>query len=250
MTAKDTGNGPAKKGKLIVLDGLDGCGKSTQFKMLKEALCECHVEFATVKFPVYDSPGSTLVRRYLDGAYGDPAADANVFAVAMCYALDRYDAWVTDYGGWRSVYESGGIVIADRYTSSNIIHQWPRAGAGFLDWLKRMEHTLLKLPKPDSTIFFDMPPGASRDLMRKRSGETGERLDGIERNEGYCAVCYRSAKLCAKAFCWDVVECLDGNGAVRSAREIHSDVLSIVERVVGRHGATDKNIDVERMEGR
>ena len=229
-----------KKGKLIVLDGTDGSGKSTQFKMLTERMRAEGVNYTDIKFPVYDSPASVLVRRYLAGEYGGNADDVNIYASSMFYAMDRYDAWKKDYNRWRSVYEGGGIVIADRYTTANFIHQGGKLNTmgerfKFFTWLEQIEYNLFGLPKPDEVILLDMPASKAVSMLEKRRKETGETADIHEKDVEFISRCHESAMDAAFAMDWKVVACASMGGlAVRPAEQIHKDVWEAVKEVIER----------------
>lgn len=229
-----------KKGKLIVLDGTDGSGKSTQFKMLEERLRAEGINYTAIKFPVYDSPASILVQRYLAGEYGENADDVNIYAASMFYAMDRYDAWKKDYNRWRSVYEAGGIVIADRYTTANFIHQGGKLNTmserfKFFAWLEDTEFGLFGLPKPDQVILLDMPASRAVEMMGKRRKETGESADIHEKDVEFISRCRESALDAAFSMDWKVVACVTkGNLALRSPEQIHKDVWKAVKEVIER----------------
>lgn len=229
-----------KKGKLIVLDGTDGSGKSTQFKMLEERLRAEGINYTAIKFPVYDSPASVLVQRYLAGEYGENADDVNIYAASMFYAMDRYDAWKKDYNRWRSVYEAGGIVIADRYTTANFIHQGGKLNTmsdrfKFFAWLEKTEYNLLGLPEPDEVILLDMPTSKAVAMLEKRREKTGETADLHEKDVEFISRCHESAMDAAFAMDWKVVECASmWNLTVRSPEQIHKDVWKAAKEVIER----------------
>ena len=107
-------------GKLIVIEGLDSSGKQTQTELLCKALSEKGIPVKKISFPCYDSDSSALVKMYLAGKFGQNAEDVNPYAASSFYAVDRYASFKTD---WSEHYNNGGIVVADRYTTSNMIHQ-------------------------------------------------------------------------------------------------------------------------------
>ena len=135
------------KGKLIVLEGLDGSGKGTQAKLLAKHLTETDHLVREITFPDYDSDSSALVKMYLAGQFGDKPDDVNAYAASSFYAVDRYAGYKSD---WGKFYEEGGILIADRYTTSNAVHQCsklpPEQWDAFLQWLFDYEYHLLGLP--------------------------------------------------------------------------------------------------------
>ena len=145
-------------GKLIVIEGTDGSGKSTQFKLLTQRLQAQQQDFRRLVFPRYSEPSSALIRMYLGGEFGTKPADVNAYAASAFYAVDRYASYKQDWGHW---YEDGGLVLSDRYTTSNAVHQAskepPEVRPAFLKWLYEFEYDKLGLPRPDLTIYLDVP---------------------------------------------------------------------------------------------
>ena len=127
-------------GKLIVFEGTDGSGKSTQFRLVCEALRARGQEFRTMVFPRYQEESSALVRLYLGGKFGSHPSDVNAYAASTFYAVDRYAGYRQDWGGY---YENGGLMVADRYTTSNAVHQAsklpPEEREEFFRWLADFE---------------------------------------------------------------------------------------------------------------
>lgn len=103
-----------KKGRLIVIDGLDGSGKSTQFERLKTILSEKH-DVTGISFPEYDKPSAALVKMYLNGEFSKNAADVNAYAASTFYAADRYASFKLY---WENAYNNGGVILASRYVCS------------------------------------------------------------------------------------------------------------------------------------
>lgn len=157
------------KGRLIVLEGLDGSGKATQAKLLAAHLAAQGFSVREVTFPNYESDSSALVKMYLAGQFGDKPDDVNAYAASSFYAVDRYASYKKD---WGSFYENGGVVIADRYTTSNAVHQCsklpPEQWEAFLGWLFDFEFHLLGLPAPDKVIYLQVDPAVSQKLMTER----------------------------------------------------------------------------------
>ena len=145
-------------GKLIVIEGTDGSGKSTQFRLLTQRLENENIAFQKIVFPQYSEPSSALIRMYLGGEFGTNPSDVNAYAASSFYAIDRYASYKKIWGQW---YEQGGLVICDRYTTSNAVHQTvkcpPQERGEFLRWLDDFEHTKLGLPRPDLVLYLDMP---------------------------------------------------------------------------------------------
>ena len=158
------------KGRLLVIEGLDGSGKATQAKLLASHLAESGRRVMEITFPDYESDSSALVKMYLSGQFGDKPDDVNPYAASSFYAVDRYASYKTK---WGSFYEAGGIVIADRYTTSNAVHQCsklpPEQWDDFLRWAFDYEYRLLGLPAPDAVVYLQVDPAA---IMATRAGRT------------------------------------------------------------------------------
>ena len=142
------------KGKLIVIEGLDASGKATQTKLVAEKLREMNYNVMQISFPDYESNSSALVKMYLNGELSENADDINPYAASSFYAVDRYASFKRN---WEKFYLDGGIIVSDRYTTSNMIHQASkiegvRAKNLYLDWLADYEYKLLKLPAPNKVI--------------------------------------------------------------------------------------------------
>ena len=216
-------------GKLIVFEGTDGSGKATQTALLCRELETRGVPFRKLEFPRYGEESSALLRLYLNGAFGTDPADVNDYAAATFYSVDRFASYKQDWGGW---YEQGGLVVADRYTTSNAVHQTsklPREQQrAFLDWLFDFEYRKLGLPEPDRVIYLDMPTELSEQMMRHREQVTHTKADIHERNEAYLRACRESAELIVRRCGWEKISCAQ-NGVLRTAEEIHREVLQRLE---------------------
>ena len=174
------------QGKLIVFEGTDGSGKATQSRLLCEELTRRGIPFRKLEFPRYQEESSALIRLYLGGAFGDKPGDVNAYAASVFYSVDRYASYKQDWGAY---YEQGGLVIADRYTTSNAVHQTgklpPEQRDGFLDWLFDFEYRLLGLPEPTRVLYLDMPTEATEQMMRLREAATHTTADIHEKDEEY-----------------------------------------------------------------
>ena len=219
-------------GKLIVLEGTDGSGKATQTAALLERLQREHIDCRKIEFPRYQEESSTLIREYLRGDFGDKPSDVNAFAASTFYAVDRYASYQQDWGAY---YRQGGLVIADRYTTSNAVHQGSKLQGtertDFFDWLFDYEYRLLGLPKPDMVIYLDVPVDQTEQNMHRREAQTGTTADIHERDDGYLRACREAAKEAAKRFGWKNIACTK-DGAMRSIEEIHEDVYRAVKEVL------------------
>ena len=207
--------------RLIVLEGLDGSGKGTQTALLKKQLEEEGRRVRVLEFPDYASDGSMLVRMYLDGRLGADPGDTNAYAASMFFAADRYVSWVTD---WRRDYEDPGTaVLANRYTTANAYHQLAKLPReewdAFLDWLWDFEFHKLGLPAPDAVVLLDMPERVSSALVRRRSAETGQKMDIHETHGDYLARCRQAAAYAAKRGGWRVIPCAPEDADEPDSRE-------------------------------
>ena len=221
-------------GKLIVIEGTDGSGKATQSGLLVERLTREGLRVRKVDYPNYQSKSSALVKMYLSGEFGDKPDAVNPYAASAFYAVDRIASYKKD---WEDFYLGGGIIIADRYTTSNMIHQAAKikdeaAKSEYLEWLLDFEYGKCGLPEPDAVIFLAMPPQASRELMKGRENKAGS-VDIHEQNSAYLEECYRNACRVAEKFNWLKLECQRDN-VIKSIEEIHTEVYDAVSKVIGR----------------
>ena len=201
------------QGKLFIIEGLDGSGKETQTKKLYERLQQENYIIKKVEFPNYKSDSSALVKMYLNGDFGKSADDVNAYISSTFYAVDRYASYKTE---WEDFYQEGGIILADRYTSSNMIHQASKIDdkkerQGFLDWLEDLEFGMYGIPRPDKVIFINMPPSYSSMLMAKRDNKiTGEAKKDIHESDlEYLTKSYTSAMEIAKRYKWPIIDCVE-----------------------------------------
>ena len=215
--------------KTIVLEGIDGSGKSTQFRLTCEQLDLLGVKHISYKFPRYDTPSGMNIRRYLSGEFGEHPGDVGAYAASALYAVDRYASFRSE---WREFYEKeeNGIILLDRYTPSNAVHQGaklaPEERAAFYDWLADFEYRLMGLPEPDVVLILDMPPFYTRRLTRARGEE-----DIHERDGQYMTLCYETMIDAAEHFGWTRIPCVE-NDEIRSPAEINALVMEEVRRVI------------------
>ena len=218
------------KGRLLVIEGLDGSGKATQAKLLAAHLAESGRRVMEITFPDYESDSSALVKMYLSGRFGDKPDDVNPYAASSFYAVDRYASYKTR---WGSFYEAGGIVIADRYTTSNAVHQCsklpPEQWNDFLRWAFDYEYRLLGLPAPDAVVYLQVDPAVSQKLMTGRYHGDESRKDVHEKDIEYLARSRRAAEYCAAHLGWATVHCTE-NGAMRTIEEIQAEVRALAEK--------------------
>ena len=214
-------------GKLIVLEGSDGSGKATQTSRLFERLQNLGIRTMRVSFPNYESESSALIKMYLRGDFGATAEAVNPYAASTFYAVDRFASFQT----WKNFYSGDGIVLADRYTGSNMAHQSAKIKRKaerekFLNWVDDFEFKKLQLPRPDLTFFLDMPPEIAEMLRRKRGREDIHEADAIYMKKSYAAY-----KEIAKKFDWKVINCAAGN-FTKSAVDIHDEIFQVVESML------------------
>ena len=218
-------------GRLIVLEGLDGSGKATQAKLLAEHLAAQGVPVQKITFPDYASDSSALVKMYLAGQFGQHPDDVNAYAASSFYAVDRYASYKTS---WGSFYEQGGVIIADRYTTSNAVHQCsklpPMHWDGFLNWLFDFEYKKFGIPAPDAVIYLAVDPEVSQRLITERYHGDESKKDIQEKDTEYLARSRAAAEYCARTLGWHRIECTaaDANGAksMRSAEDINAEILA------------------------
>ncbi len=216
-------------GKLIVLEGTDGVGKSTQFSLLKQRLEASRRDFRTVVFPQYAEPSSALIRMYLGGEFGSSPADVNAYAASIFYAADRYASYKKIWGDY---YEAGGLVLCDRYTTSNAVHQAskvdPAQRMKYYQWLYETEFDLMGLPRPDLVVYLDAPIELTEQLMRRRENDTNTHADIHEKDLAYLRTCRATGKQAAEFYGWRIVRC-DRGGAMRPIEDIHEELFNLVE---------------------
>lgn len=215
-------------GKLIVIEGTDGSGKSTQFALMSQRLNEEGREFRHIVFPRYSEPSSALIRMYLGGEFGTRPTDVNAYAASAFYAVDRFASYKQDWGRW---YEEGGLILSDRYTTSNAVHQTSKVPEAeqpeFLKWLYEFEYDKLQLPRPDLTIYLDVPTSYTETLLRRREADTNTKADIHEQDMDYLATCRAAGRAAAKYYGWTVIECVR-DGAMRSIEDIHNEIYGHV----------------------
>lgn len=219
-------------GKLIVIEGLDGSGKATQANLLSAYFQENGKAVKKVSFPDYESNSSALVKMYLAGEFGSHPDDVNAYAASSFYAVDRYASfkknWVQD---WKN-----GIVIADRYTTSNAIHQCSKLDKGewnkYLDWLFHYEYELLGIPRPNIVIYLRVDPAVSQKLLEERYHGDMSKEDIHEKDQEYLLRCQKAADYCAEKLGWRIVECTR-NGSMRSIEDISEEIKLLANGAIG-----------------
>ena len=225
-----------KQGILIILEAGDASGKETQTRLLYERLLTEGHDVTRVSFPDYGSDSSALVRMYLRGDFGAQAADVDAYAASAFFAVDRYASFHTK---WGEAYKRGGVILSDRYVTSNLAHQAvkladEKARQEYFAWLDDFEYVRLGLPRPDLVVFLDMPPEASDRLLAARAKETGA-PDIHEKDRTYLHRVHAAYAEAAERFGWARVSC--GQGATpRAPEDIAADVYQAVLPVLGAAG--------------
>lgn len=219
------------KSKLIVIDGLDGSGKTTQFDIISKLLEEKH-DVKSISFPEYDKPSSALVKMYLNGEIAKNAAEVNAYAASSFYAVDRYASYKIY---WEENYKNGDVILASRYVSSNAIHQMGKLPENewddYLKWLEDYEYGKLGLPRPDCVIFLDMPVEISQRLMTSRYNGDESKKDIHEANVEYLKGCRRTALYAAGKCGWHIVECSGGDEPL-SVKAITDKIMYIINKTI------------------
>lgn len=219
-------------GKLIVLEGTDGSGKATQSRLLYERLTREGTDCRKLDFPRYGEPSAAAVELYLHGALGDKPGDVNGYAASTFFAVDRYCSYKQDWGAY---YESGGILIADRYTTSNAVHQaskLPGEERGtFLQWLFDFEYGLLGLPKPTAVLYLDVPIELTERLMRSREAANHTDADIHERDDAYLRACREAGGQLAADYGWQRIDC-SRDGEMRTIEDIHREIYERVSTLL------------------
>lgn len=219
-------------GKLLIIEGGDGSGKATQTHKLWERLTEEGYRTRKIEFPNYQSPSSALVKMYLRGDFGTDPLAVNPFAASTFYAVDRYASYRTE---WEDFYLEGGIILADRYTTSNMIHQAVKikeedAWRNYLNWLKNFEYDLLGLPKPDLVLYLDMPPEYSLEFISAREAKSSVSSQDIhEKDRDYLKQSYRAAQRVKNVENWVSIDCLNEGRLLKTIEEIHEEVYQIIK---------------------
>ncbi|MGO5073702.1 dTMP kinase [Clostridium sporogenes] len=224
-----------ERGRLIVIEGSDGSGKATQTKKLYDKLVKQNKKVKKVEFPNYKSESSSLIKMYLSGEFGKNPDSVNPYASSTFYAVDRFASYKK---GWEEFYLNGGIIIADRYTTSNMIHQAAKikevqAKDKFLNWLWDFEFEKFNLPVPDCVIFLDMPPKCSKSLMETRNNKfTGEKEKDIhENNYEYLLESYNNSKYISKKYGWNRIECTNED-KIKSIDQINDDIIKVITKYI------------------
>ena len=219
-------------GKLIVIEGIDGSGKSTHVELLREKLEKTGSQCVKIKLPCYTDNSSALVKMYLNGEFGSHPQDVNAYAASSFFSVDRYASFKKH---WGADYNSGKLILADRYTTSNAVHQMTKLKKenwdSYLDWLFDFEYNLMGIPAPDCVIFLDMPVDVSQKLMTKRYSGDENKKDVHERDIEYLLSCSEAARYACEKLGWNLIKCSE-NGEPRSIEAIAEDICNTVMKFI------------------
>ena len=222
------------KGKLITIEAGDGSGKATQTRELMKRLESEGYKVMKVEYPDYQSESSALVRMYLGGSFGSHADDVDAYGASTFFAVDRYASY---HMKWKKAYEEGTIILADRYTTSNMVHQAVklvdiRKREAFLEWLWDFEFSKLRLPVPDAVVYLDMDPEVSDRLIAARAAQDASRKKDIhEKDKAYLHRCHEAYGWVAERYGWKRISCSE-NGEPRSVADIHEDVYRAIKTLL------------------
>lgn len=222
------------RGKLIVFEGTDGAGKTTQTRLMAQRLAREGVTHRVIDFPRYGNPFAEPAKLYLNGALGSKPGDVSAYGASVLFAVDRYASYKEE---WGRDYEAGALILANRYTTSNAVHQASKLPEGereaFLTWLFDLEYHRLELPEPDLVFYLDLPIELTEQMMRRREAETGTHADIHEQDEAYLRRCRESAGEIARRLGWRRIDCSRA-GAVRTPEDIHAEAWELVRTLLER----------------
>lgn len=220
------------QGKLIVLEGIDGSGKSSQYRRLCARMEQDRIAYNHIVFPRYEQESSALIRMYLAGEFGTHPNDVNAYAASMFYAVDRYAAYKTD---WGKLYENGALILSDRYTTSNAVHQGAKLPEDelpdFFAWLSDLEYGKMGLPRPDLVIYLDVDIQTSLARMRRREARHHTKADIHEKDTSYLERCLRTAQLAAEYYGWTRIPFLK-DGKERELMEKNDEIYRVLRNYI------------------
>ncbi|MGL5963672.1 MAG: dTMP kinase [Fusobacteriaceae bacterium] len=222
-------------GKIIVIEGTDSSGKQTQSEILYGKIKEIGINVKKISFPNYESPACEPVKMYLAGEFGKEPGKINPYPISTMYAIDRYASYKTSWGDF---YENGGVIITDRYTTSNMVHQASKIDGceektQYLRWLEDLEYEKIGIPKPDLVIFLNMPTEFALKLMAERKNKiTGEVTKDIHESDAkYLEKSHNTACEISKLQGWQEIICVDGD-RIKSIEEISIEILDKVKNII------------------
>ena len=216
------------KGRLIVLEGIDGSGKSSQYRRICARMEKDGIDYNHIVFPRYDKESSALIRMYLSGQFGTHPDDVNAYAASTFYAVDRFASFRED---WGKIYNNGGLIISDRYTTSNAVHQGSKLSdeelPAFFRWLSDLEYVKMGLPKPDLVIYLDVDLETSLARMKRRQEKNSTKADIHEKDVDYLRRCLHTADMAAEYYGWKRIPFLK-DGAERDMDEKNDEIYNLI----------------------
>lgn len=219
-------------GLFIDLEGLDGCGKTTQTELLCKRFEKENIKYKKIKLPDYDSDSSILVRKYLNGDFGKNANDVNAFAASVLFAADRFASYTEK---WKNDYENDTLIFSDRYTPANALYQMtklePEEWDSYLEWLFDFEYNKIGIPEPTMVVFLDMPVEVSQKLMTSRYNGDESKKDVHECNVEFLHKCRESALYACKKYGWKVISCAE-NGELLSIETINDRIYDVIKPIL------------------
>lgn len=220
------------KKTFIAIDGLDGSGKKTQTELLIDFLKKEGKEYRYLSFPTYHEEYSKYVNMYLSGTFGENPEDVNAYTASSFFAMDRVCSYLLD---WKKDYDDGKIIVANRYTTANAVHQLSKLPEceydTFLQWLYDYEFVKLGLPKPDKVIYLSLPPALSQQLVEKRCEETGVVKDIHEKSLSFIEKCYQAVLYSSEKLGWHRINCNTGK-EMRSIQDIQDEIIRYLKDVL------------------
>jgi len=214
--------------KLIVIEGLDGCGKNTQVALLEKYFEDKMIKVKKLSFPNYSSASSSLIKMYLNSEFGESPEEVNPYAAASFFAVDRFAEFKKQ---WAKDYQENTVIISDRYTTSNAIYQMCKLKKdqwdSYLSWLYDYEYVKLEIPKPNLVIYLKGEISASQHLMEMRYNGDNTKKDLHESNILFLKKCEEAAKFIAQKDGWLEVDCFKGE-KMKSKQEIHKEIVSLI----------------------
>lgn len=227
---------PAKdKTMIIVITGIDGSGKETQTNILTAYLQKTGVKVKKQSFPNYESKSAGALKMYLGGELSETANEINAYQAASLFVTDFFCTMKNKY---EKFLQGGGVLLCDRYTESNLIHQAIKLPTAeekikFQNWLNNYQYNIMNIPKPDLVIFLNMPLKTCLKLANDRSSlKNGEKKDLHEQDISHLANAYTQCQKLAKTENWKEISCIDENGNLLPREKICSKIIPVVENFI------------------
>ena len=222
-------------GVMVVIEGLDGSGKGTQSKKLYERLKNENKKVVHFEFPNYNNDSAFLVKEYLSGEFGNDYKTVDPRVASMCYAVDRL---ITYRDEMKKYYEEGYIIICDRWTTANLLHQSMKLETKekidtALNWIETLEYEKFKLPKPDITFFLKVPYEYSYETVKERNKDDGSIKNDIhEKSIEFLKQSYENGIYVGDKYNWNVIECFDES--MRTIEDIHEEIYNSLMNYINK----------------